>query len=67
VKDRIVKIIESLYGPVKWGGSMGWGDGVITCSVVKDGQVVKGVSGGDCSSLEAVIDLAGKLNIKLGV
>jgi hypothetical protein len=67
MKDRIVKIIESLYGHVEWGGAMGWGDGVITCSVVKDGQIVKGVSGGDCTSLEAVIDLARKLDIKLGL
>jgi hypothetical protein len=66
MKDRILKMIEDLYGPVEWGGAMGWGDGVITCSVIKDGQVVKGISGDNCTSLEAVIDLAGKLNIKLG-
>jgi hypothetical protein len=67
MKDKLIKLIESTHGPIEWGGSMGWGDGIITCSVKKDGMIIKGVSGGDCTSLEALIDLASKLNIKLGI
>lgn len=67
MKQKLQKVIEDKYGPITWGGQMGWGEGLITCEVNVNGKVIEGVSGGDCTSLEALIDLAGKLNIKLGI
>jgi hypothetical protein len=65
MREKITKLIEGYYGPITWGGAIGWGEGLITCSIVKEGENVMGVSYGDCTSLEALIDLASKLNIKL--
>lgn len=49
--------IDIHFGEIKWGGAMGWGEGLITASVGN----IKGSSSGDCTSEEALLDLANRL------
>jgi len=51
------KQIETHFGEIKWGGATGWGEGLITAKIGK----IKGSSSGDCTSEEALMELAIKL------
>lgn len=62
-KRKLQDIIESKFGPVKWDTQMGYGEGSISCSVIKNGVEVSGESCGNCTSLEALLDLATKLDV----
>ncbi len=63
LKRQLEDAIENKYGKIKWGSQMGYGEGLITCSVEVKGEEIKGRSHGDCTSLEAIMDLADKLGI----
>jgi hypothetical protein len=62
-ENQLIKLITNNYGEITWKSQTGWGEGWIGCSVVKNGEIVQGSSGGDCASLEALLDLAAKLDL----
>lgn len=60
---ELEKLIKSRFGEVQWRSAMGWGEGCITAFVMVGGEEVKGVSSGDCTSLEAILELAVNLGL----
>lgn len=51
------KQLETNFGEIKWDGAMGWGEGLITATIGN----IEGSSSGDCTSEEALMDLATQL------
>lgn len=56
-------MISKMYGKIESRSSSGYGEGCIVLSVQKNGTTVEGVSSGDCSSQEALVNLGIKLGI----
>lgn len=50
-------VLEAKYGKIHWDSQAGYGEGLITATL----NGVRGESMGDCTSTEAVLDLALKL------
>lgn len=63
--QRIKLEIESKYGFITWKTQMGYGEGLIVCSVQTDNGIVEGSSQGDCTELEALINLWAELEFGL--
>lgn len=56
-------MISRMYGKIESRSSSGYGEGCVVLSVQKDGTTVEGISSGDCSSQEALVNLGIKLGI----
>ncbi len=56
-------MISRMYGKIESRSSSGYGEGCIVLSVQKNGTTVEGISSGDCSSQEALVNLGIKLGI----
>lgn len=57
--SELQSIAEQEFGPIKWGGQMGWGEGMITCEFTKHN--IEGRSSGLCTSEEALLEALNQL------